>query len=444
MGRAEPSLYLANDAEAASLGAALCNESACAAVCARLGRDDFFADSHRRVFDAISELHAAGRGVDQVSVAGAFSVGEMRETVHGLAAVCPSVANVSEYIARVSDAARSRRWQRHAEEAIRLLSEANGDGPRLFLAELAKVQADVPSPDEDASAVIDWPAFWSRKHSEEDWVYPDVLARGRGHSMYAEHKQGKSLLALCMAAKLATGEAPVVVSYLDFEMTEADVFDRLSDMGYGPETDLSRLSYALLPSFPPLDRPDGGLALQRHLDAVQAKWPEHHLVVVIDTISRAVCGEENSADTFRDFYAYTGIQLKRRGATWLRLDHAGKDSDRGQRGSSSKGDDVDVIWHLKQTENGVTLHRHRARMSWVPERVTLKLNESPLSYVPFSFGDWPIGTGEVANILDRLKVPLNATRREAATSLRAIDEGRRNELVTAALRFRTERERGES
>ena len=418
-------LFLAAEAECAALGAALCNDSACAAVVAQLSADDFAKEPHRQVFAAIARLHAAGRGVDQVSVAGAFPIGELREMVLGLAATCPSVANVGEYITRVSDAARSRRWQRHAQEALRLLGEANGDGPRLFLDELAKIEADVPAPDVDTSAVIDWPAFWSRDHTEEEWVYPDVLARGRGHALYAGHKQGKSLLALFMAAKMATGEAPIVVSYLDFEMTEADLFDRLEDMGYGPGTDLSRLSYALLPSFPPLDTPEGGEALARHLDTVQAKWPGHHLVVVVDTIGRAICGEENSADTFRNFYTYTGIRLKRRGATWVRLDHAGKDADRGQRGSSGKGDDVDVVWHLKQTENGVTLQRHRARMSWVPERVTLKLTESPLGYVPLSFGDWPAGTGEVANMLDRLEVPLDATRRVASGALRGIDEGRR-------------------
>jgi hypothetical protein len=348
---------------------------------------------------------------------------------------------VGEYITRVREASRSRRWQRHAEEALRLLGDANGDGPRLFMEELAKIEADVPAADADTSAVIDWPAFWSRDHAEEEWVYPDVLARGRGHALYAGHKQGKSLLALFMAARMATGEAPIVVSYIDFEMTEADLFDRLEDMGYGPGTDLSRLSYALLPSFPPLDTPEGGEALARHLDAVQAKWPEHHLVVFVDTIGRAICGEENSADTFRNFYTYTGIRLKRRGATWVRLDHAGKDADRGQRGSSGKGDDVDVIWHLKQTENGVTLQRYRARMSWVPERVTFKLNEAPLAYVPLS-EDWPAGTGEVANILDRLNVPLGASTREATAALKTIGEGRRRMLVVAALRYRRERAAG--
>ena len=438
----EHALYLAEDAEDAALGAALSNDAACAAVCGQLRADDFYGPRHRRIFAAIARLFGSGRAVDQVTVAGEFPVGELRTMVHGLAETCPSFANVGDYITRVHDAAVSRRYQQLAENALRLLAE-NGDGPRLFRAELAKIEADVPESAADTSAVIDWPAFWSRDHSEEEWAFPDVLARGRGHALYAGHKQGKSLLALFMAARMATGEVPIVVSYLDFEMTEADLFDRLADMGYGPETDLSRLSYALLPSFPPLDTPEGGEALARHLDAVQAKWPGHHLVVMVDTIGRAIYGEENSADTFRNFYTYTGIHLKRRGATWVRLDHAGKDAERGQRGSSGKGDDVDVIWHLKQTENGCSLQRYRARMSWVPERVTLKLCESPLSYVPLSFGDWPAGTGEVANILDRLKVPLSASRREAAEALRRIDEGRRHDLVTAALRFRREREMGE-
>ena len=80
---------------------------------------------------------------------------------------------------------------------------------------------------------IVWAKFWDRDYNEAEWVYDDVLARGRGHSIYAVHKQGKSLFMLYIAAQLATGAAPVAVVYLDYEMTEADVHDRLEDMGYG-------------------------------------------------------------------------------------------------------------------------------------------------------------------------------------------------------------------
>ena len=286
-----------------------------------------------------------------------------------------------------------------------------------------------------ADTFIDWRSFWEADHNEAEWVYPEVLARGRGHALYATHKLGKSLFMLWIAAQLATGEEPIVVVYLDYEMTEADIHDRLDDMGYGPASDLSRLRYALLPSLPPLDKETGSAALCEILDSVALQFPDHHIVVIIDTISRAVAGEENDADTFRNFYNHTGIELKRRGITWARLDHSGKDPGKGQRGSSSKGDDVDLVWVLTKTNEGVRIDRDFCRMSWCPPSATFGLLEEPLHYHRLT-NDWPEHTGETANLLERLNVPLEASTREASARLRAVGEGRRRQLIVAAMRFR--------
>lgn len=282
---------------------------------------------------------------------------------------------------------------------------------------------------------IDWQGFWQRDRREAEWAYADVLAKGRGHALYASHKAGKSLLMLHVAVTLATAREPFAVVYLDYEMGEDDLYERLLDMGYGPDVDLSRLHYALLPSLPPLDTRAGAEALCDILDRVQAERPDHHLVVVLDTTARAVAGEENAADTFRAFYAHTGIELKRRGITWARLDHAGKDPTRGQRGSSSKGDDVDVVWKLVATERGVELRRDVARMAWVPEKVTFHLSENPLTYTRVA-GDWPAGTRETAAVLDRLDVALDASAREAARRLKDAGEGVRDAVVRAAVKWR--------
>lgn len=196
---------------------------------------------------------------------------------------------------------------------------------------------------------IDWPSFWAKDRRDADWLYEDVLARGRGHSIFAGHKVGKSLLTLAIVVQLVV--RGIVVIYLDYEMGEDDLYDRLGDMGYGPDTDLSRLHYALLPSLPPLDEPEGAKALFARVDAVAAAYAGVDVAVIIDTTGRAVAGEENSADTFRNFYRWTGLGLKQRGVTWARLDHAGKDAAKGQRGSSGKGDDVDVVWRLNRTDN---------------------------------------------------------------------------------------------
>ncbi len=295
----------------------------------------------------------------------------------------------------------------------------------------------------EASPFVDWSTFWDLDQSGPDWTFPDVLARGRGHAIYTSSKGMKSLLLLYMAAELATGSQPIVCIYLDYEMSTEDLMERLDDMGYGPGSDLSRLKYALLPTLPPLDTRAGGGALMTMVDGVQAEWPGHHLVVIIDTISRAVAGEENSADTVRAFYAHTGIELKRRGVTWCRLDHGGKDPTRGQRGSSGKGDDVDVVWRLGRTQNGVCLIRDVARMHWIPERVTFRRTEDPLAFRRLA-DDWPDATRATAEELDHLAVPLDASARTAQAALRGAGKGVRKQVILAALRWRRERDRGQS
>lgn len=284
------------------------------------------------------------------------------------------------------------------------------------------------------SPFIDWSTFWV-EDDQPEWAYPDVLAWGRGHALYAAHKAGKSLLMLYIAAKVAT-ETDHHVTYVDYEMTERDVRDRLAGMGYGPESDLSRLHYALLPKMPPLDTEAGGQALMDLLDVAAVGAPDAHFVVVIDTISRAVIGEENDADTWRFFYLYTGMRLKRRGCTWIRLDHAGKDADRGQRGSSSKGDDVDIVWKLTVTQNGVQLKRELSRMGWVPEKVTLLKKDSPVLHYIRAASDYPAGTLEVVQLLDSLGLPGNATNEQSRKAIRSAGNSAGNDVIAASVRWR--------
>jgi hypothetical protein len=89
-------------------------------------------------------------------------------------------------------------------------------------------------------------------------------------------------------------------------------------------------------------------------------------------VARLVEGSENDADTYRNLYRFTLQPLKAMGITVLRIDHAGKDTGKGQRGSSAKNDDVDIVWQLKEDSHGVTLHLERQRIPWVPQSVEMK------------------------------------------------------------------------
>lgn len=299
----------------------------------------------------------------------------------------------------------------------------------------SEVTADVvrgPTP-------IDWPEFWNREQRTEEWAIPQIVPAGRLVTMWAARKTGKSLLALDVAAAAATGRSslgqaatePISVVYLDLEMTEDDLQERLTDLGYGPDDDLSLLHYYLLPTLPPLDDYAGGAALMALVELHQPT------LVVIDTLARVVAGDENSADTYRAFYRATGLRLKQAGVAVLRLDHAGKELDRGERGSSAKGDDVDLSWQLREAGGGdYLLKRSYSRIAWVPEQLKIRRQLDPLRHV-IAQDSWPAGTAPCADHLDRLDVELSATVMVAIAALKAADvQPRRKEIVAAAMRWR--------
>ena len=231
------------------------------------------------------------------------------------------------------------------------------------------------TPDELLSQLVNWQEFWNQDHKAEDWIAYPLIARGRQTALFAVSKEGKSYIALACVAALATGKPifgrpaqdQVHVLYLDYEMTAADLMERLDNLGYTREDNLTHLHYALIPSLPPLNTYEGAAAVMKLVELTQAQ------VVVIDTTGRAVEGEENSADTYREFARTTGLALKGAGIALLRTDHAGKDKGKtqGQRGSSAKNDDVDIVYHLQRDGHTIKLTRVFSRIGWAPTEVEL-------------------------------------------------------------------------
>jgi hypothetical protein len=209
-------------------------------------------------------------------------------------------------------------------------------------------------------------------------------------------------------------------------------------MGYGP-ADLTNLHYLSFPTMPPLDRADGGQDLAAVADYYDAK------LVIIDTVSRVVAGEENSADTYRNLYKHTLMPLKAARRTVVRLDHLGKDGNAGARGSSAKNDDVDVVWHLSQAPgpNGeayVSLKLDRQRGNAHPDMVRILREINPrLQHVAKAA---PLTLDEeqrIRNCLDamnRIGLPSDIGARKARTALRDSGYKVRNDVVAAAVKAR--------
>jgi hypothetical protein len=247
----------------------------------------------------------------------------------------------------------------------------NGDksafATKLLQQGTALIPVEQPSDhDKLLDSLINWQEFWKQDFPPEDWLIKPIIPRNQLVTIFAPGGTGKSLLALYLAAGIATGRnmfgednQPISVLYMDYEMQQAQLYERLTAMGYNKDINLTNLHYASLPPIGSLDTSEGAKQICDLARAVQAK------LVIIDTFSRAVEGAENDADTVRNFYRWTAINLKAEFRSLLRIDHSGKDLKKGARGTSAKNDDVDLVWQMTRTGDTVRLNPTKKRHTWI-------------------------------------------------------------------------------
>lgn len=302
----------------------------------------------------------------------------------------------------------------------------------------AKVRAALP--------VLDWHALWADE-SEEDWIIEPILPARRLIALYSLPKMGKSLLLLELCCAIATGrdvlgvsiDRPRRVLYVDFENDpKGDVRERLKAMGYGPD-DLENLYYLSFPTLASLDSERGGAELMAAVAEYQCE------VVVVDTVSRAVAGEENENDTWLAFYRHTGLLMKQQGIALIRLDHAGKDESKGQRGGSAKSGDVDAVWRLsKVTDDTFRLDCEAARMMIHEKTLVLHRKRDPLRHQVDAAGKsatFGIKVAAYIATLDAVGVPDDASQAESTKALRAAGQKvtTGGDPIKEAVRRRSER-----
>lgn len=283
---------------------------------------------------------------------------------------------------------------------------------------------------------VDWVAAWDADY-ELEWLVDGLWPVGRHLHIFASAKSGKSLLMLWIAANVACGRDPFtmqaitprVVVYVDFEMTLHDVIERVQDMGFESDQ-IKGLRYALHPTLKPLDTNEGG---QECLAMCQS---ENADVVIFDTLSRVVKGEENSNDTYRNFHLYTGTRLKAAGISMARLDHEGKQLG-SSRGASAKVDDVDLVYQLQPVEGGIKLRKTAARVSFTRDEINVTKTDEPLGFTLTGARLWPQGVLERAKLMDELGMPIEVSKRQAIALFKeaGVPQGK-GTVLNAAIAYR--------
>ena len=103
------------DAEKTILGAVLLDNAALKEISISLEADDFFLDSHRRIWKRMADLYTSGRPIDIVTLSAELSKNKEIEAVGGIAYLCslteglPRRPVIDEYIRIVADKSIARR-----------------------------------------------------------------------------------------------------------------------------------------------------------------------------------------------------------------------------------------------------------------------------------------------------------------------------------------------
>lgn len=262
-----------------------------------------------------------------------------------------------------------------------------------------------------------------------EWLVERFWPLGAHLHMFAAPKTGKSILSLWIAGNIAIGRDPFTwvpiqrrkVAIIDNEMTPKDVQERTMDMGFDYDELEGWLFYFNYPVIAPMDTEVGGIETLSLMESFDCD------VLIIDTLSRVVRGEENSNDTYRNFYNHTGRLLKSHDKSIARLDHSGHDSKKS-RGASAKADDVDLVYSLERRGTdkespGFKLTRTHARVSGVMEVIELALNDDPVSIKATHVRTWSEQAIRKAKELDSINAPIDASQRDTITMLKAAGFG---------------------
>ncbi|MFA5063725.1 MAG: replicative DNA helicase [Candidatus Omnitrophota bacterium] len=121
------------EAEMAVLGSMLLDEEAIATAVETLDRNFFYKDSHQRIFQAISDLYAANKAVDLITLTNALKGDGSLDSIGGvsyltsLANSVPTSANIGHYVSIVKEKSILRSLINSATKIVSFCYESDGN-----------------------------------------------------------------------------------------------------------------------------------------------------------------------------------------------------------------------------------------------------------------------------------------------------------------------------
>lgn len=343
-------------AERAVLGGVILDNAAIRAT--GLSAADFFLPAHRRVFAAMQKLAAAGKPIEEISLAELLkSDGEVQAAggtayIAALADGLPRVSNVGRWAEIVKGKAMLRNLA-NAANALSLAAletDADPQGLQSRLRQLGEALVDGTEP--RLRAVTAAELLSIEIPAREMVLVPILPAQGLA-MMYSKRGVGKTHLAIGIACAVSAGgrflrwnaPKPRSVLYVDGELPAVLLRDWVAEIAAGAEpgsVEQAALRF-ITPDLQSIPFPD--LATREGQALIESNLAGVELVIFDNLSSLCRTGKENEGESWLPLQEWA-LQLRRRGISVLFLHHAGRAGE-WARGTSRREDLLDTVIALR-------------------------------------------------------------------------------------------------
>ena len=343
------------ESEQSLLGGLLVDNTAFGRISDILRADDFFRIEHRAIFDAISQLVAANKPVDVITL---FEQLEGDPVDFGglpylqaLAVTVPSAANIRRYAEIVVERATQRRIISLADEMATRAFRGDLASTVLDESKVALGRLEIDRQLQSRRVPLLGLDELQKSAADVRWLVKRMLPAESIGMLFGGSGTFKSFVALDAALHIAHG-----MPWLGRRTTQGPVVYIAAEGGAGLWARVQawhqarRLKWQGIPFYAVPAAVDLSSDAWRVVDAAQALGVTPAMVV-IDTLSQTYSGEENSANEMAAYFRELGARFRQ---LWrcavLLIHHSGHMATERPRGSSAIRANLDFMFGVFRDE----------------------------------------------------------------------------------------------
>lgn len=358
------------DAEQALIGVLLIAPNRLPEVSSIVRLEDFYHDSHRRIWRHITAMDEAGDHIDALTVADRITQYNEDDQTGGMAYLlglvgpASAASKIDAYARLIADRAQRRRLLERVREIEQIaMSPASGSAGERIAAS-ARLLSDLADtmPAVAAASILDSapPTLLDVSQVFADELVEDTLTKHGVSVVYGASNSGKTFFAVDMACAMARGvkwngkhTAKTGVLYLATESPHS-VRNRVG--AYMRHHGIKQLDVFVAAR--PINLFESDADIQRVLDEIEYIRREHGVeigLIIGDTMARIAAGaNENAGEDMGVVMANADKLGRATRCAFMWIHHSGKDEAKGARGWSGIRAHIDTEIEIREAdESGV-------------------------------------------------------------------------------------------